>query len=238
MKLLVILSCLFAVLSLVTAQESLPAVGNFGELFANFTRDLEEIPEEIITKDEAAEIKSRIPCVMNKINFNDNKNRTIEETTSTYLFIGAGAMCMSDQVTFWKNAADKLYTMTKNQQTVHIDHIECLQWVYSKLQPSSRLLRNFNANINQEDIKMCQELDQVDQIKHLVRYFDILSGGFSELSCGSVNNKIALEFVINVFPLTYEQDQREVDREMKRIADIIKQKVIIMVECIKDNLDI
>ena len=206
-------------------------------IFQKFVKELDEIPEQILSKDEVAEIKDKLYCVTNKIDFKENQNKTIEEVTSTYLFIGAGGLCMSDQVTFWRNAADKLYTMAKSQETVRIDHIECLQWQFSKFQPNSRLLRNFDANMTQADIDMCKGTDEIIQIKSLVRYFDLMSGGFSELTCGSVNNKIALELALNVLLLTDELDQKEVDREMKRIADEVKQKAIITVDCIKDNLE-
>ncbi|KAL7012377.1 hypothetical protein ACKWTF_014810 [Chironomus riparius] len=237
MKLLIILPCILAVLSPVAADSVLEQ-GIFGDLFQQFVKELDEIPEVILSKAEVAEIKDKLYCITNKINLKENQNKTIEQVTSTYLFIGAGAMCMSDQVTFWKNAADKLYTFAKSQESIRIDHIECLQWQFSKFQPNSRLLRNFDANITQADVNMCKKVNQDQQLKGLVRYFDLMSGGFSELTCGSVNNKIALELAINVLLLVDEKDQKEVDREMKRIADEVKQKVIIMVDCIKDNLDI
>lgn len=237
MKLIIILLSIFAVLSSATAESVIPT-GIFQDLFANFSSQIDDIPEVILSKNEVAEIKSKLNCVMNKINYEDNKNKTIEEVTSTYLFIGAAALCMSDQVTFWKNAADKLLTMAKHQNTIHIDHVECLQLEFRKYQPNSRLLRNFNPNVTKEEVDMCTGISEIQEIKDLTRYFDLMSGGFSELTCGSVSYKKALEFAINILLLTTEQDDNEVDLEMKRIATEVNEKVIKMVDCIKGNLDV
>ena len=57
------------------------------------------------------------------------------------------------------------------------------------------------------------------------------------MSCGLVDYRKALKFAFNMLVLTTENDEMEVELEMRRIGNGIKKTVALTVDCIKNNLD-
>lgn len=236
MKLLVILASICAALSLVNADCVL-STGKFSDLFTDLVKKLDIISEDFLTKNEVAQIKSKISCVKKKINYVDNVNKTVEEIEFAYLFLGACGLCMGNQIGFWTDLVDKFCVLAKKQNYISIEHVECLQLEFLKFQPGSPFLRNLDEKTIKEDTLMCAGSNETRIIKNAITDGDMSSGGYSEITCGSVSKRKALEFALNVVLLTHEKDQAIVDAETNKLANSIRYEVINMVDCVNDKLE-
>lgn len=234
MKLKIILVCLIATLSPAIAGSFL-STKIIEKHFEWFENNFDNVADGILSDNQIAEAKTKQFCVKNLVNFEAIKNKNFEQIYSIFLFMGGSALCLSDQESFWIGITEKLYKSGKNYD--NIEYMECLQMEFKKTQPNSRLLRNFNYKLTNQDIKMCEEIKEIREIKEIINKNERKYSKFNELTCGSFDDRAALEFILNFLVLTTENDDDEVHLEIKRIASEIREKVRKIVDCMKNKLD-
>ena len=84
---------------------------------------------------------------------------------------------------------------------------------------------------------ICAGNDDVNEIKDFIKKAEMPLGGFAELTCGAVNDRVLLELVLNIFLMGNEKDEAVVDAEVKRLANELKKYDIRMVDCMKQKIN-
>ena len=234
MKSSIILTYLFTTSSLVTARIVRPVrpLSYQHELYEeNFDKDV----QEFLTKDELAEINAKESCVRYQMNFEGLKDKKLEPIKLKILILSASALCLTDQEKFFKNFAEHLYKIANSY--TNIEYMECLQLEFKKIQPNSRILRNFTYELTDEDIKFCETVPEIKEIEDAINNFEIKYCRFYEMSCGALNSRKVYEYALNLIVLRTVDDDEEVTYELERLGHIIRQKVMYIVDCLKASLE-
>ncbi|KAL7012376.1 hypothetical protein ACKWTF_014809 [Chironomus riparius] len=234
MKSSIISTYLIITSSLVTARivRILRPLAYQHELYdENFDKDV----QEFFTKDDLAEIYAKESCVQYQMNFEGLKDKKLEPIKLKILILSASALCLTDQEKFFKSLAENLYKIANSFD--NIEYMECLQLEFKKIQPSSRILRNFTYELTDEDIKFCEKAPEIKEIEDVIDRFQIKYCRFYEMSCGALSTRKAYELAVNLIVLRTVEDDEEVTYELERLGHVFREKVMNILECMKISLD-
>lgn len=236
MKLIIILIiCSFSIISSEFSAANISTKETLSVKFRMLENYLNSVEQDNPFYNAILEAKSKLFCIKNQLNFEKNKDKELNEPESLILFVGAGVKCLSNQDNIWRNIVNTIYYTSKNQ--FDIEYTECLQMEYKKLEPNSRLLRDFKIDNMTKAVSMCEQVQEIKMIEDSINEQSEQFVELSELTCGLIDNRVLMKFVLNLELLEIEHDENEVEMELSRLQKYLKQLATDVFDCARNRVD-
>ena len=104
-----------------------------------------------------------------------------------------------------------------------------------KLDPSSKMIENFDKDVDEVEVELCEQLLVADALDSMVEEY---VGDFDAPECVEKIREYQKKFMVVFLNLAVEDDQEVLDFEIERCVEVIKKDVAEVFECLTKKIEL
>jgi hypothetical protein len=171
-------------------------------------------------------------CVQEKLNMTENGNKTINYAQAL-TSIGIGYLKCYD-----KTAISELFNeFFEDDEDIHFAvYGECYFRALKELEPTSKLVENFNEDQMEVTKEECDDNLKKDSFDEWIKDIEEYSGDLSTFSCGNLNGDDIRMLLVKSAILSHEINEELKESEVDKLKHLVGYKLNKIFDCVMKNL--
>ncbi|KAL7012389.1 hypothetical protein ACKWTF_014822 [Chironomus riparius] len=182
--------------------------------------------------DEFFQKSVNLTCIEASLKLDKIGRKVINKSLTKWIFAMTSFKCMTDDqknefLTLFITNGFKIY---EHEAGGH----RCSKLLLLKTDPSSKMIENFDEDLDDVEVELCEQLLIADALDSIV---DEYIGDFDEPECVERIREHQKRFMVVFLNLAVEDDQEVLEFEMKNCVEVIKGNIAEVFECLMNKLD-